>query len=301
MNILHGVPQGSVLGPLLFIIYINDIHNCILNSSTFLFADDTALLNSNEEHKIIEKQLNHDLKALHRWLSANKISLNSTKTETVLFHSNNKEPNKAFRLTLNGKRLYPTDSVKYLGIQIDNDLSFKEHMNTLAMKLRSANGALSKIRHVSNESVLLTVFHSIFSSYNRISKIQKAALRIMTFSDFTSPSQPLFEQLKLLKFADLVKLSNILLVHDILNRKSPSDISDAFNLESYSGNQMPRGKSLGLLVKPHCKSTKYGINSIIYQSILDWNEIQSHHKEIELSTISKAYLKQLTFKFYITK
>ena len=84
-HILHGVPQGSVLGPLLFIIYINDIYLSILNSSTYLFADDTGILNSNDNPKHIEKQLNKDLNSLFKWLCANKISLNVTKTEVVLF------------------------------------------------------------------------------------------------------------------------------------------------------------------------------------------------------------------------
>ena len=81
----HGVPQGSVLGPLLFLIYINDLHAAIAYSRSYHFADDTHLLNINTSPKKVQKQLNIDLKLLYNWLLANKISLNSTKTEMIIF------------------------------------------------------------------------------------------------------------------------------------------------------------------------------------------------------------------------
>ena len=87
-EIKHGVPQGSVLGPLLFLIYINDLHNAIVYSKTYHFADDTNLLNVSLSAKKIQKQMNIDLKCLYKWLMANKISLNWSKTELIIFRSN---------------------------------------------------------------------------------------------------------------------------------------------------------------------------------------------------------------------
>ena len=83
-EIKHGVPQGSVLGPLLFLLYINDLHTAISNSSVYHFADDTNLLNINTSPKKMQIQVNYDLKCLYKWLLANKISLNCTKTEHIL-------------------------------------------------------------------------------------------------------------------------------------------------------------------------------------------------------------------------
>ena len=80
-----GVPQGSVLGPLLFLIYINDLHLSIHYSTTRLFADDTNLLIKNNCLKQLKKQLNLDLRGLNNWLKANKISLNSGQTELIIF------------------------------------------------------------------------------------------------------------------------------------------------------------------------------------------------------------------------
>ena len=81
----HGVPQGSVLGPLLFLIYINDLHNAIFSSETFHFADDTHLLHFNQDLLSLCNRVNRDLRSLQTWLKANKISLNAGKTEFLIF------------------------------------------------------------------------------------------------------------------------------------------------------------------------------------------------------------------------
>ena len=122
------MPQGSILGPLLFLIYINDLHAAIKYSEEHHFADDTNLLNVNSCVKSINKQVNYDLKNLSDWLKANKISLNVGKTELVLFTSSKKQLDCDLKIKLNGKRLYETDSVKYLGIHIDKRLTWNQRL-----------------------------------------------------------------------------------------------------------------------------------------------------------------------------
>ena len=125
MKILCGVPQGSILGTLLFLLYIYDLRHATQTSLVHHFADDTNLIVSDRNLKNLRLKMNEELKSLYEWLCANRISLNVVKTEFLLFRNNlSKNGNFKFTLRLNSKTLYESHHVKYLGFIIDNKLNW---------------------------------------------------------------------------------------------------------------------------------------------------------------------------------
>ena len=126
-QITHGVPQGSILGPLLFILYINDIANASPCLTFYLFADDTTIFHSDSNIKTLESTLNRELVKVSQWLIANKLSLNIKKSNVLLFRNKNDTNKAKICITLNGQDIEEKASAKYLGMILDNKLTFEKH------------------------------------------------------------------------------------------------------------------------------------------------------------------------------
>ena len=308
-TIIHyGVPQGSVLGPLLFLIYINDLHSTINFCTTRHFADDTNLLIKNKSLKQLKKRLNLDLRNLCRWLKSNKISLNASKTKLIIFRHPNKTINYELKIKIDGKRLIPSEYIKYLGVIIDQHLTWGNHIDNIAGRLSRSVGMLSKIRHYVNESTLRMIYFGIFSSImtysvqiwgqiesinvNRISKLQDKAIRIINFANFWNSRNPLYFKSKILKLSDRIKLQNFLYVYDSLKGNLPSVLNNNYRYIHNIHDYNTRITLLKNVYLPKARTQIYGIMSATYQSGSYWNEILKLYSNIDFINKSRIFCKK---------
>ena len=219
-----GVPQGSVLGPLLFIIYTNDLPNCLQYSKAILFADDTTVYSSSKNIQYLYKSANTDLQSLAEWFRANKLSLNVGKTNYIIFsHKNNIDIRNNLSLQIGNDTINRQNVVKFLGLYVDSKLDWHEHTKYVTNKLNSSLYAMRKIKHLVYRNHMLTLYYSLVYPYldygvslwgsanakltNKLKATQKKAVRIMMGEKYNAHATPIFQKLKILRFEDIYKYS----------------------------------------------------------------------------------------------
>ena len=165
MPINCGVPQGSILGPILFFIYINNIQKASNKLLFFLFADDTSTYFSSNDLNNIENVYNQELENVSKWLVANKLSLNVSKSNMILFRPKNSKKLNNINIKINNEVIIEKECTKYLGIYIDNKLSWKEHISTVKIKLDRGIGILSKLKIFAPRSVMKSAYHAFITPH----------------------------------------------------------------------------------------------------------------------------------------
>ena len=166
-----GVPQRSVLGPLLNLIYINNIYKSIAKFSFYLFADDTSLLYANTNLKSLEKTVRGELLKVPDWLNANKLMLNAKKSNYVIFRPYQRKLNYSVNIEMidNCTQIPTTlqceDHVKYLGVLLDSNLSWKFQINNVALKISRTVGVVARLRHFVPCTTLLNIYQSLILPY----------------------------------------------------------------------------------------------------------------------------------------
>ena len=266
-NTLCGVPQGSVLGSLLFLIYVNDMYKASNKLEFFLFADDTNLLYANKNLRSLETVMNDELLKIVDWLTANKLSLNVKKTNYIIFHPYQKRLNYDVNIKILDSRvnkyfnLERKEYVKYLGVMIDNHLSWKHHINYVALKISRNIGILSKLRHFVPPKTLFGIYNSLIFPYlsyglvawgqaakthlEKLLTLQKRAVRLINFAPFRSHAVPYFLHSNIMPITMLYFKLRSMLMFDVYNNTAPHNISHLFiptqQIHSYSTRSSSSG------------------------------------------------------------
>lgn len=213
-TISAGVPQGSILGPLLFLIYLNDIVYCTTNSEFVSYADDTSVFISGKSERDIEKKASRALDALDTWTKANCLKINTKKTKIVLYIPKRKVITKPINVSLSHDLVEIVDSVKILGVIFSNHLTWNDHIDYVRSKISSAVGVMTRLRTILPVKVRLLIYNSLvlsllqycssvwsttgITNLSKLHLLQKRAVRCIAGVPYYFPTRDLFLKYEIL-------------------------------------------------------------------------------------------------------
>ena len=240
-DISFGTAQGSCLGPLLFVIFCNDIYQLPIFGKLILFADDTTLIESHKNKKFLQYAVNHDMILLMDWFIANKLTLNLSKTLAMEFWSVNN--NNTSKIQIGDAEIPLVHVTKFLGVYLDDKLKWEYHANQVYNKIQSNKQLLNVSKNFLNIPTLLKIYYSHIHSHLRyglvvwgsmmtktslteLEKLQKTCIRLVNKKKKNAPTNELFIRNRLLKFSDMIHIELLKFGYRLSKRNLPDPINN---------------------------------------------------------------------------
>lgn len=287
-----GVPQGSILGPLLFNIYINDLGNCLEYCRIKMFADDTLIFIVCEDVYEACNKINDDLQALFKNLCRHKLKLNVNKTKSMLITNKKLIDISRIVIKINDEKIELVNEIKYLGIIIDNKLNFEANVNHICRKLGCKVNVLSRLRYQLNCQQKISVYKTIIephfkycstilflskqSDINRLQLIQNKCMRNILRVDRASHQKDMLNALKFLSVEQIIKFNTLVFVYKIVNGIAPIYLSNkiVYNYENERKNTLRNRNNIELMTA----KKKGSQNSLFYRGVELFNNLPNYVK-----------------------
>ena len=300
-SIKCGVPQGSILGPLLFILYINDMCKVSDLLRFIIFADDTNIFCIGDDLASLTERLNRELVKLTKWFRINKLSLNVSKSNYMVF---GKKSAKNVVVKLNGVELESVPYTKFLGVYIDYELNWGTHIQTVCRKISKVIGVMFKIKDKVDRAIMVMLYNTLILPYlsycceiwgntyasrlHNLNLLQKRVIRVIDKADYLEHTSSLFRKYKMLKLIDIIMLNTCILMYKANKGSLPKHIQSSFvkNKEVHEHNT--RRKNDFYYRQTSTKMRKMSVNQ---KGIELWNGLPNSTKNCVTMFKFKAYLK----------